>query len=160
MRIAIIGAGISGLVSAYLLCRDHDIVVYEANDYAGGHTHTIDVDVNERRYPVDTGFIVFNEKTYPNFVKLLARLRVDTQPSDMSFSVACERTGLEYNPSSVNQLFAQRRNLLRPAFHGMVRDIFRFYKEAPSLLDGEGNGQGPTLGEFCKSGLLLLLDVP
>ena len=87
MRIAIIGGGVSGLVSAYLLNEDHDIVLFESNDYIGGHTHTIDVPMGDRCYAVDTGFIVFNEVTYPNFLKLLGRLRVEYQPSSMSFSV-------------------------------------------------------------------------
>lgn len=134
MRIAIIGAGISGLVSAYLLCRDHEVVVYEANDYIGGHTHTIDVDVEGRTYPVDTGFIVFNEKTYPNFVKLLEHLGVSRQPSNMSFSVRCGKTGLEYSPTSLNSLFAQRRNLFRPSFYRMIADIFRFRKASETLI--------------------------
>ena len=149
MRIAIIGAGISGLVSAYLLCREHEIVVYEANDYIGGHTHTIDVDVNGRRYPVDTGFIVFNEKTYPNFVKLLRQLGISWQPSKMSFSVRCEKTGLEYSPTSPNALFAQRRNLFRPAFLRMLLDIFRFRRASENLLQSEDNET--TLGEYLKT---------
>lgn len=134
MRIAIIGAGISGLVSAYLLCRDHEIVVYEAEDYIGGHTHTIDVEVEGASYPVDTGFIVFNEKTYPHFVKLLRQLGVPWRPSKMSFSVRCEKTGLEYSPTSPNGLFAQRRNLFRPAFLRMLLDIFRFRRDSEELI--------------------------
>ena len=94
MRIAVIGSGISGMVAAYLLHRDHDITVFEANDYIGGHTHTFDVALEGKTLPVDTGFIVFNERTYLNFVKLLRRLGVPWQDSNMSFSVHCERTGL------------------------------------------------------------------
>lgn len=139
MRIAIIGAGISGLVSAYLLCRDHEVVVYEAEDYIGGHTHTIDVEVQGRTYPVDTGFIVFNERTYPNFVKLLRRLGVSWKPSKMSFSVHCGKTGLEYSPTSPNALFAQRRNLFRPAFLRMLLDIFRFRRESEELIRSGDN---------------------
>lgn len=135
MRIAIIGAGISGLVSAYLLSREHEIVVYEANDYIGGHTHTIDVDAEGQTYPVDTGFIVFNEKTYPNFVKLLDQLGVAWQPSKMSFSMRCEKTGLEYSPTSLNSLFAQRRNLFRPPFLKMLLEIFRFRRESETLVE-------------------------
>ncbi len=134
MRIAIIGAGISGLVSAYLLCRDHEIVVYEAEDYIGGHTHTIDVKVKGESYPVDTGFIVFNERTYPHFVKLLRQLGVPWRPSKMSFSVRCEKTGLEYSPTSPNALFAQRRNLFRPVFLRMLLDIFRFRRDSEDLI--------------------------
>ncbi|HAA04580.1 MAG TPA: hypothetical protein DCE18_14640 [Syntrophobacteraceae bacterium] len=116
MRIAIIGAGISGLTAAYLLSDEHEVVVFEANDYIGGHTHTVDVTCNGTTYPVDTGFIVFNQKTYPNFIRLMRRLGVPWQPSTMSFSVQCDRTGLEYSPSTFNSLFAQRSNLFRPSF--------------------------------------------
>ena len=149
MRIAIIGAGISGLVSAYLLWRDHEIVVYEANDYIGGHTHTIDVDVEGRTYPVDTGFIVFNEKTYPNFVKLLKQLEVAWQPSNMSFSVRCEKSGLEYSPTSPRALFAQRRNLFRPAFIRMLLDVFRFRRASEDLIRSRDNET--TLGEYLRT---------
>jgi predicted NAD/FAD-binding protein len=149
MRIAIIGAGISGLVSAYLLWREHEIVVYEANDYVGGHTHTIDVDAEGTTYPVDTGFIVFNQKTYPNFVRLLKQLGVSWRPSKMSFSVRCEKSGLEYSPTSPNALFAQRRNLLRPAFVRMLLDIFRFRKASQRLIQSQDNET--TLGEYLET---------
>jgi predicted NAD/FAD-binding protein len=148
MRIAVIGAGISGLVSAYLLCRDHEVVVFEAEDYIGGHTHTIDVEAEGTVYPVDTGFIVFNEKTYPNFVKLMRELGVAWKPSHMSFSVRCGRTGLEYCPTSLNSLFAQRRNLLRPAFHRMMLDILRFRKESLALIQSED--EETTLGRYLE----------
>jgi len=148
MRIAIIGAGVSGLVSAYLLCRDHDIAVYEANDYAGGHTNTVDVDADGSSFPVDTGFIVFNEKTYPNFVSLLKRLGVTWQPSKMSFSVHCERTGLEYSPTSFNSLFAQRRNLFRPVFLKMLQEIFRFRKASEALI--ASHDDLTTLADYLK----------
>ncbi|MEJ2108897.1 MAG: FAD-dependent oxidoreductase [Acidobacteriota bacterium] len=137
MRIAVIGSGISGLVSAYLLHEDHDIVLFEANDYIGGHTHTIDVDAGERRYAVDTGFIVFNEVTYPNFLKLLKRLDVSYHSSTMTFSVKSERDGLEYGAHNLNTLFAQRRNLLDASFYRMIRDIFRFRREFERLLEEE-----------------------
>jgi predicted NAD/FAD-binding protein len=150
VRIAIIGAGISGLVSAYLLCREHETVVYEANDYIGGHTHTIDVDVSGERYPVDTGFIVFNKKTYPNFVKLMKRLSVSWQPSRMSFSVRCEKTGLEYSPTSPNALFTQRRNAFRPAFLRMLLDIFRFRRASEHLM--QSRDAATTLGEYLRNG--------
>ena len=129
MRIAVIGSGISGMVVAHLLHRDHDVTVYEANDYIGGHTHTVDVSVDGKTLPVDTGFIVFNERTYPNFVKLLRMLKVPWQDSNMSFSVHCEKTGLEYSPSSFGALFAQRRNLLRPSFWRMMWEIFIFRRQ-------------------------------
>jgi predicted NAD/FAD-binding protein len=134
MRIAVIGTGISGMVAAYLLADSHEVTVFEKNDYIGGHTHTVDVEAGGKAYAVDTGFIVFNEVTYPNFVKLLRRLGVSWKPSRMSFSLRCEQTGLEFSPSSLDSLFAQRGNLLRPGFYRMVMDIFRFRKEALKLL--------------------------
>ncbi|MDY6951222.1 MAG: FAD-dependent oxidoreductase [Thermodesulfobacteriota bacterium] len=149
MKIAVVGAGISGLVTAYLLCEDHEITVFEANDYIGGHTHTLDVPWDGRTYAVDTGFIVFNEKTYPNFLKLLRRLGVAWQPSKMSFSVTSEKNGLEYSPTSLNALFAQRRNLFRPAFYRMVLDIFRFRQRSLRIL-GE-RGDDTTLGDYLKA---------
>ena len=147
-RVAIVGSGISGLVSAYLLHPDHDIVLYEAEDYIGGHTHTVEVELQGETYPVDTGFIVFNELRYPNFVNLLNRLDVLYRPSTMSFSVRCEATGLEYNGTSLNRLFAQRRNLFRPSFYRMLKDILRFYREARELLEGEH--VDTTLGEYLE----------
>ena len=125
MRIAVIGSGISGLVSAYQLSREHDVTVFEAADHIGGHTHTVDVEHAGRAYAVDTGFIVFNDWTYPNFVRLLDELQVLWQPSAMSFSVRCEKSGLEYNGTSINSLFSQRRNLFRPSFLRMVSDIVK-----------------------------------
>jgi predicted NAD/FAD-binding protein len=133
-RIAIIGSGISGMVAAHLLHPDHEITVFEANDYVGGHTNTVDVSLDGDDYAVDTGFIVFNERNYPNFVRLLDQLGVASQPSNMSFSVRSDRTGLEYNGTSINRLFAQRRNLFRPRFHGMIRDILRFNRKSVELL--------------------------
>ena len=146
MRIAIVGTGVAGMVAAYLLYRDHDLTVFEAADYIGGHTNTVDVALDGRTYAIDTGFIVFNDRTYPNFIRLLEQLGVESQPSDMSFSVKCERTGLEYNGTSINSLFAQRRNLLKPSFYRMIADILRFNREAVSLLDQPE--PGPSLGEY------------
>ena len=134
MRIAVIGSGISGMTAAYLLSEDHEVVVYEANDYIGGHTNTVDIHLNGDRYAVDTGFIVFNEQTYPNFIKLMNRLGVDWKLSNMSFSVQCEKTGLEFSPSTLNSLFIQRKNLLRPSFYRMVWDVFRFKRDSEELL--------------------------
>jgi len=142
LKIAVIGSGIAGNVAAWHLSREHDVTVFEAGDYAGGHTHTHDVVWGGRRYAIDTGFIVFNYRTYPHFTALLAQLDVPVQQSDMSFSVHCDRTGLEYNGTSLNTLFAQRRNLLRPSFYRMIRDILRFHREAPALLD-DGAGERP-----------------
>jgi predicted NAD/FAD-binding protein len=149
MKIAIIGSGISGMVCAYLLRRDHEIILFEANDYIGGHTHTVDVAWGDVTYAVDTGFIVFNRKTYPNFIKLLNRLQVAWQPSRMSFSVKSEKTGLEYSPSSLNALFAQRGNLFRPRFYRMVADIFRFKRRSTRLLRRDGDEIG--LGDYLKA---------
>jgi predicted NAD/FAD-binding protein len=146
MKIAIIGAGISGNLAAYRLAPDHEITVFEADSRVGGHTNTIDVRLPGRHWAVDTGFIVYNDVTYPNFIALLDELGVDSQESSMSFSVRCERTGLEYNGASLNSLFAQRRNLLRPSFYRMLRDILRFNREAPALLDDPDNTV--TLSEF------------
>jgi len=137
MRIAVIGAGISGMVTARLLSTEHDVTVFEANDYIGGHTHTIDVDTAERSYAVDTGFIVFNTLTYPNFMQLMQKLDVAWQPSRMSFSLWCRKIGLIFSPSSLNSLFAQRINLLRPSFYRMLLDALRFRRESLALLDSE-----------------------
>ena len=133
MKIAIVGGGIAGNVAAARLHPSHDITLFEAEARIGGHSHTQPVHIKGREYAVDTGFIVYNEKTYPHFSRLLRRLDVATQPSEMSFSVRVERSGLEYNGTSLNALFAQRRNLLRPSFLGMVRDILRFNREAVRL---------------------------
>ena len=133
MRIAVVGAGISGLCAAYYLRHSHDVTVFEANDYAGGHTNTIDLK-GTASLAIDTGFIVFNERTYPNFCRLLDELQVTSQPSDMSFSVRCDRSGLEYAGTGLNGLLAQRRNLLRPAFWRLIRDWRRFARESQELL--------------------------
>lgn len=146
MKIAIIGSGISGLVAAYRLHNEHEITVYEANSYVGGHTNTVDVDLQGERHPVDTGFIVFNDWTYPNFIGLLHELGVASQPTTMSFSVRHDRTGLEYNGHSLNTLFAQRRNLFRPGFYRMLADILRFNREAVPLVS-ECDDE-TTVGDF------------
>jgi predicted NAD/FAD-binding protein len=135
MKTAIIGSGISGLTAAWLLHGTHDVTVFEANDYIGGHTHTVDVDHDGEQLAIDTGFIVYNDWTYPNFIRILERLGVANQPTAMSFSVRCDRSGLEYNGSSLGGLFAQRSNLFRPSFHRLIRDILRFNREAPALLE-------------------------
>ena len=152
MKIAIIGAGISGLTAAYRLSGRHEITVFEANDYIGGHTHTVDVELDDEHHAIDTGFIVFNDWTYPNFIKLLDELAVPSRATSMSFSVRCDRTGLEYNGSSLNGLFAQRRNLFRPSFHRMLRDIMRFNREGLALAEDRqtDNDAEVTVGEFLK----------
>lgn len=147
-RVAIVGAGISGLVTAHLLQRQHDITVFEANDYIGGHTHTVDVDGPDGQHAIDTGFIVFNPQSYPNFVQLLQILGVPSQKTSMSFSVSSERSGLEYGGGGLQRMFAQRRNLLRPAFHRMLLDIRRFYREAAELLQGDEDST--TIAEYVE----------
>ena len=148
MKIAIIGSGIAGNVAAYHLHKDHDITLLEANDYVGGHTHTHTIEWQDRQFSIDTGFIVFNYRTYPNFTRLLDELQVPVQPSNMGFSVKCETTGLEYNGNNLNSLFAQRRNLLRPSFHRMLRDILRFNRQAPSLL--QSCDDSLSLGDYLQ----------
>lgn len=150
-RIAVIGSGIAGLTSAYLLSREHDITLFEANDYLGGHTHTRPVECQGKIYPVNTGFIVYNDWTYPNFIKLMNELGVASEASDMSFSVRCENTGLEYNGTSLNSLFAQRINLIRPAFLRMVWDILRFNKQTVAMLAEGTVSDTQTLSEFIQS---------
>jgi predicted NAD/FAD-binding protein len=147
MKIAVVGSGVSGMVASYLLSREHQVTLFEAADHIGGHTNTIDVEHGGQPYAVDTGFIVFNECTYPNFIHLLDRLGVESKPTTMSFSVKCERSGLEYNGTSLNGLFAQRRNLIRPDFHRMVWDILRFYRDAQDLLLNCEDDE-PTIGEY------------
>lgn len=147
MRIAIIGSGISGLTAAYMLHRNHDIHVFEANNYIGGHTNTIQVKTGNRVIPVDTGFIVFNEHNYPNLCNLFDVLGVESRDSDMSFSVHCEKTGLEYNGTDLNRIFSQRKNIFNPKFIGMLKDIMRFHKHAPVELNN-GLGDITTVAEF------------
>ena len=134
MRIAIVGAGVSGLVTAHLLHRTHDITVFEAGAYAGGHTNTVAVETEAGVHHVDTGFIVFNDRNYPRFERLLQRLDVAWQPSSMTFSVSDEHGDFEYNGSSPNGLFAKRAHLVTPWFHRMVADLVRFNREARRLL--------------------------
>ena len=150
MRIAVIGAGIAGLGAAYLLGRKHEVVVYEAEQRLGGHTHTHAIELAGEKHAVDTGFIVFNPDHYPLLTRLFGELGVESQPTIMSFAVKNEITGLEYNATNPERLFCQRRNLLRPKFWGMVRDILRFYREAPALLADPA--PGPTIGEYLYRG--------
>jgi uncharacterized protein len=149
MRIAVIGAGISGNVVARGLHPQHEVTVYEAGGHVGGHSHTHQVEIGGRSYAVDTGFIVYNNATYPRFARLLEELGVASQPSAMSFSVRNEASGLEYNGTTINTLFAQRRNLLRPAFHRMWRDILRFNRQASRLGDSQPH-QDMTLGDYVR----------
>jgi predicted NAD/FAD-binding protein len=145
-KIAIVGAGVSGLVAAHCLSSRHDVTVFEAGAHAGGHAWTLPVEVEGHTYPVDVGFMVYNEATYPEFTHLLEQLGVRTRPTEMSFGVKCERSGLEYCGSSLNGFFAQRSNLLRPRFYGLARDVLRFNREARKLL---ATGiDAPTLRAF------------
>lgn len=150
MRIAVVGSGISGLVAARALAPRHEVVLYEATRRVGGHTRTVALELGGRRYDVDTGFIVFNERTYPNFLRILAELDVASRPTTMSFSVRCETTGLEYSGSGLDGFFAQRRNLLRPRHLRMLRDVLRFQREAPDLIESDASEL--TLGEYLKAG--------
>ncbi|WP_085606981.1 MULTISPECIES: NAD(P)/FAD-dependent oxidoreductase [unclassified Pseudomonas] len=152
MKIAIVGSGIAGLTCAYLLARRHDITVFEADARVGGHTHTVPVTVEGRDYAVDTGFIVFNDWTYPNFIRLLGQLGVAFKPTEMSFSVNDPDTGLEYNGNNLNSLFAQRSNLLSPGFWGMLRDILRFNKEARRDLAEQRIAADTTLDDYLQAG--------
>lgn len=140
MRIAIVGAGVSGLVAAHLLQRAHEVTLFEANDYAGGHTHTVRVETAGGAWDVDTGFIVCNDRTYPAFLHLLGRLGVATQPSEMSFGVADAHGEFEYNGASPNGLYARRRHLVSPTFQRMVADLVRFNREARALLARADDG--------------------
>ncbi|HUH38063.1 MAG TPA: FAD-dependent oxidoreductase [Spongiibacteraceae bacterium] len=148
MKIAVIGTGISGLVAAYLLQREHELTVFEAGPAIGGHTATVDVELQGETYAVDTGFIVYNDRTYPNFIRLMDELGVASQPTDMGFSVKLAAADYEYSGSSLNSLFACRRNLVSPAHWRMLRDILRFNREAVADLERGAIGPDTTLGEY------------
>ena len=146
MKIAIIGSGISGLTSAYLLNRKHDVTIFEANDYIGGHTHTHNIDIDGKNYSIDTGFIVYNERTYPNFIKLLDQLNIERQLSTMGFSVKSASQDYEYAGESLNTLFAKRSNIFRIGFWRMLYAMYHFGKKADSL--GRGLDVSMTLGDY------------
>jgi predicted NAD/FAD-binding protein len=150
MKIAIVGSGIAGLASAYLLAKGHEVTVFEANDYIGGHTHTVTVDDEGAPLHIDTGFIVFNEWTYPNFIRLLEKLGVDSKPSRMGFSVCCETDGIEYSGDSLSGLFAQRANLLNPSHYRMIWDILRFFRKGKRFI--ETGDEHLSIGRFMDSG--------
>lgn len=149
-HIAIIGSGISGLTAAYLLSKKHQVTVFEKNDRIGGHTATVDVEKSGVSYAIDTGFIVFNDKTYPNFLALLAELGIGKQATEMSFSVHNCQTGLEYNGHNLDTLFAQRRNLLKPKFWLLVKEILRFNKQCKAIYHTADFQEGYTLGQFLQ----------
>lgn len=150
MRVAVIGSGISGLASAHYLSRHHEVTVFEGNDRIGGHTATMDVTLGTRRYAIDTGFIVFNDWTYPNFIELMDELGVSSKPTAMGFSVNDLNSGLEYSGTNLNCLFAQRRNLVSPRFLAMVRDILRFNKESIADLESNTLSDSETLGDYLQ----------
>ncbi|WP_288841486.1 NAD(P)/FAD-dependent oxidoreductase [uncultured Deefgea sp.] len=150
-RIAVIGSGISGLASAYFLSRAHDVVLFEAGQYLGGHTNTVDITVEGLTHPVDTGFLVFNQATYPNLIALFAELGVNTYGTDMSFGVSLDGGALEWAGTNLDTVFAQRRRLLSPSFIGMLRDIFRFNAAAHENLAACLQSQA-TLGQLLASG--------
>ncbi|MBF7074698.1 FAD-dependent oxidoreductase [Glaciecola sp. MH2013] len=147
-RVAIIGTGISGLTTAYLLNRKHDVCVYEANDYIGGHTATKKIHLNGRDYAIDTGFIVYNDWTYPNFIKLMTALGVASQPTEMSFSVKNLSSKMEYNGNTLNSLFAQRRNIIKPKFWRLVLDILKFNKLCKQHIADKKDSDNMTLADF------------
>jgi predicted NAD/FAD-binding protein len=149
LDIAIVGSGIAGLSAAWLLQHKHSVTVYEQNDYLGGHSNTTSVDLGGRSIDVDTGFIVYNPANYPNLVALFDHLDVPTKPSDMSFAASLEDGALEYSGTDLNGLFAQRRNLLRPRFIRMLRDLLRFYQQAPTLINDD-KLRALSLGEFLQ----------
>jgi predicted NAD/FAD-binding protein len=150
-KIAVIGSGISGLATAYLLSRKHHVVLYEAADYLGGHTHTVDVQLEGQTCPVDTGFLVFNELTYPNFIALLAELGVESYASDMSFGVSQDSGRFEWAGTDLGSVFAQKRHLLSPTFMHMLYDIMRFNATAQSNL-ALSEQSGMTLGQLLSHG--------
>ncbi len=149
MRIAIVGAGVSGLVAAHLLHRQHEITLYEANSYLGGHTNTVRVDTAHETYHVDTGFIVMNDRSYPNFTRLLERLGVATQPTHMGFSVTGADEDFEY-AGTPRGLVCQPGNLGRRSFRRMIADLLRFNREMRALLASEPGPADPTLGDFLE----------
>ena len=148
-RVAVIGSGISGLSVAHALASDAQVTLFEAGAYFGGHTHTVDVTLEGQIHGVDTGFLVFNERTYPKLIALFGELQVPTALSDMSFSVQVPDIGLEWSGSDLNSVFAQRRNLARPAFWRMLRDLTRFNRWATTLAErGRATEQQQAIGDF------------
>lgn len=149
-RIAVVGSGISGLVSAHLLSERYEVSLFEANDYLGGHTHTVDVEIGGQSHAIDTGFIVFNQKTYPHFCQLLKKLHIPIQLSEMSFSYHSTYNDFEYNGHNLNTLFSDRRNLLKPSFYRFIKDIIRFNQDAKQFL-AEGQDTAISINAFLAS---------
>lgn len=150
LKIAVIGAGVAGITAAYLLQRRHIVTLFEKNDYVGGHTHTVVIDQGpDAGTPVDTGFIVFNDRTYPNFIRFLSQLGIAGHKTDMALSFECRRTGLYYAGTNLDGLFAQRRNLLRASFWRFLAEIVRFCRTTDKHLR-QGTLRNLTLGEYAQ----------
>ncbi|MDN7135298.1 NAD(P)/FAD-dependent oxidoreductase [Pseudidiomarina terrestris] len=150
MKIAVIGSGVAGMTCAHLLNEQHEVQLFEKNDYIGGHTRTVDVEVQGKSYAIDTGFIVFNDRTYPNFRALMRKIGVQWRDTEMSFSVRDPDSGLEYNGNSINTLFAQRKNLFSPAFFRLITGILKFNKQAKAAHQNLDRKVTQTLGEFLR----------
>jgi len=152
-KIAIIGSGISGLTCASMLQRNHEITIFEANNYIGGHTNTVEVHHEDQTFRVDTGFIVSNNRNYDNFLKLMSKFDVSLQPTEMSFSVRNDRLNLEYNGHNLNTLFSQRRNFFRPKFYQLVSDILKFNQVSKAFIKSDSS-EKIKLGDFISANKL------
>src|SRR5271167_782718 len=148
--IAVIGAGISGMSAAYLLSQKHEVWLFEKENRLGGHTHTHEIETSRGVLPIDTGFIVHNDRTYPNLVRLFRELKLERQKSDMSFGVSCQKTGFEYSSRGLSGFFAQKTNWLRWRHYRFLKEIVRFNREAPKVLDDPA-GANMTLGEWIQA---------
>lgn len=148
LNIAVIGTGIAGMSAAWLLSKRHQITVFEQNERIGGHTSTVELDIKKKKVPIDTGFIVYNEKNYPNFVQLLKYLAVQTQPAEMSFSVSLDQGKFEYGSRNINSFFGQRSNILKSDFWIMLNDIRKFFREANKFDRRRMESTSITVGEF------------
>ena len=152
MKIAVVGSGISGLSAAFYLSKKYKVDLFEQDDHFGGHSYTYDIKKNDKTIPVDLGFIVFNELTYPNLIKFFRELKVEYEKSNMSFSVSIQNTKIEYGGKNLNSIFANRSNIFNYNFIKMIKEIISFYKTAPDLLKNENNNQ--TLGNYLKQSKL------